>query len=739
MNDIVSAHNNIISNLRKRRLKDVFDQLRNMIKPLNDGALGDKLESLETTYRYMIKYMLEGVVDPQRNVMYRTLVKSLYDLADVAADRHISKTASSFYYDQRRYYAHSKARSLPAAMENLHAAENALAAALEANVAEIPVSTLTSLRLEVETCQDEIFVQLLTEYPVSDESLQSVQQLLDSGLPCRDTACLAVSAVTLGALYNYDEMKLLLLAYAYAGGCDEEVRQRALCGLLILLYIYRDRVVVSHMLIEKVAELRRDSRFCRDVRNQFMQFIRTMETERISDIFTKEILPEVMKMAPGLHDKIKSWDKGGDSLNAPDRNPQWEELLNSSGISERIKELNELQIEGSDVLLTTFSSLKSFPFFSRITNWFRPFDKDNTNISGAFDGLGSFSDTISASRFMCNSDKYSLALAVTHLPAQQRDMMINQMPAGKEEAEEVMKTESDGIAYLPKSISNQYIQDLYRFFKLAPASFKSRDIFSEHINLPGSPLLYPIFNDDATLRLIGEYYLKKEYYGYAEKYFVKLSQRNEGDAVLHQKAGYCKQMQKDYSGAIKEYVKADTLSNDFWTLHHLAASCRSAGRLDEALKYYRQAQELQPDNLSIEMQCGHCLLAMGLYEEALKHYYKVEYFSGGSVKSWRPLAWCSFLLGKIPQAWQYYGKILAAAPTYEDFLNAGHTALATRQFSRACDLYGKSIAALDGDLERFYEVFSRDRDILLKSGVEAADIAIMLDQLEYATEQKQST
>ena len=90
---IISTYNGIISNLEKRQLKVVFDALRELISPINDGALNDKLESLETTYKYMIKYMLDGVTDPQREKLYKTLLSDLYEISDIAVDKHLAKTA----------------------------------------------------------------------------------------------------------------------------------------------------------------------------------------------------------------------------------------------------------------------------------------------------------------------------------------------------------------------------------------------------------------------------------------------------------------------------------------------------------------------------------------------------------------------------------------------------------------------------------------------------------------------
>ena len=65
---------------------------------------------------------------------------------------------------------------------------------------------------------------------------------------------------------------------------------------------------------------------------------------------------------------------------------------------------------------------------------------------------------------------------------------------------------------------------------------------------------------------------------------------------------------------------------------------------------------MKPDNLSIEMNIGHCYFEQENYDEALKYYFKVDYLDPKSTKAWRAIAWCSFLAGKQEQARRYYEK-----------------------------------------------------------------------------------
>lgn len=78
----------------------------------------------------------------------------------------------------------------------------------------------------------------------------------------------------------------------------------------------------------------------------------------------EEIIPEMMKN-PKLN--LEGLDE-----DAEDHNPEWEEWIDRSGITDKLRELGELQMSGADVYMSTFSQLKHFPFFRKISHWFYP-------------------------------------------------------------------------------------------------------------------------------------------------------------------------------------------------------------------------------------------------------------------------------------------------------------------------------------------------------------------------------
>lgn len=85
-------------------------------------------------------------------------------------------------------------------------------------------------------------------------------------------------------------------------------------------------------------------------------------------------------------------------------------------------------------------------------------------------------------------------------------------------------------------ISNQYIQDLYRFFKLYNRHNEFYDPFAHPIDLLQVDSMQSVLDDDATLRIIAELLFKKEYYDDALAIFRQLSSHHAADNELYQKS-----------------------------------------------------------------------------------------------------------------------------------------------------------------------------------------------------------
>lgn len=318
--------------------------------------------------------------------------------------------------------------------------------------------------------------------------------------------------------------------------------------------------------------------------------------------------------------------------------------------------------------MSTFAQLKSYPFFQHLHNWFYPFYKQHSAIVREFGMKPSEENSalsmILQSGFFCSSDKYSLCFTMAHIPQAQRNMMLNHMTS--QDLDAVMdESKFSGLreyAQRPEVVSNQYIHDLYRFFRLSRWHSEFRDIFKEKIALHCIPELKGILRQPELLLAVADFHFHKEHPSEALSIYQEVTDMNHADAGILQKVGYCLQKEKRYQEAIDAYRKADVLKPDhIWTLRHLATCHRQLRHFDAALECYRKVEAMQPENHNILFFIGSCLAEQEQYEEALQHFFKLDLLENECIKAWRAIGWCSFLSGKQEQAMRYYTRVLDLA------------------------------------------------------------------------------
>ena len=85
--------------------------------------------------------------------------------------------------------------------------------------------------------------------------------------------------------------------------------------------------------------------------------------------------------------------------------------------------------------------------------------------------------------------------------------------------------------------------------------------------------------------------------------------------------------------------------------------------------------------------------------------------------------------GRYAQAEKYYAMLLQTeSPDAQDYLNAGHTAWAGGDTTRAIALYREGCSR-KGDTEAFIALLMADADELARQGIAPDDLALMADVL----------
>ncbi|MDL2241611.1 tetratricopeptide repeat protein [Bacteroidales bacterium OttesenSCG-928-L03] len=712
--------------LENGRLKEAFETLTYLVLTLQNWQLREKLFELEENYKRMLSFLTEGYPDPDRERISNDLRRSLYIISDLVEHELRKAGDSSFFYEKKRINQHTPQDSpadLIAQLEGITGKEELLSLLEEGTVQP-------DFEKEKEELGQKIFSSVWLSNPWNKEVKNAWTRVVMDPLAPGFVVGLIVSAATLSLLESFDEQKALLLIEAEEHP-KEEIRQRALTGLVLFLRKYDKRLALFPSITTRLEHLQEKPSFRSGVKNIILQFILSKDTEEISRKIKEELMPKMMKMGPKLKDKFRIDDIVKD-MGTEDKNPEWEKIIQDEGLQGDFQMISELQMEGADVMHSSFAHLKNYPFFNEVSNWFAPF-RVPAHLAAEKE-LSDFGKILQASTMICNSDKYSFFLSIAQMPENYRKMMMGQFSMESSAVQEMLNEEKVNESKKISTLTRQYIQDLYRFYKLHPRRRDFEDVFDKKTELYEASSIFKIIDNPTDLYVIGEYYFKKNYFTQASHIFGILSEGDPRNDILYQKRGYSLQMMGDIAGAIDMYSKAELLNaNNGWIIRKLAYCHRLQKNPEEALLYYKKAEKLNPDNLSVQLNIGHCYLELKDYDEALKCYFKVEYLDveKNKPKAWRPIAWSSFLTGKYEQAQDYFRRIIEHGPNATDYLNAGHTQLALKNNKEAMRLYALSIKFPDNTLVKFTESFLADEPDLVQAGVNKEDIPLILDCLMY--------
>ena len=725
---IIEIQSKVAGHLSESRLKQAIDTLEELVDELQEWGLRSQFNEMQTAYKYMLEYMRMGMPDPDREKLYANLTGRCYMLNDIIAAARISEHSTKVYCQMRRRYKNLD--GLAALFDKLK--ENR---ANKEITKELPASECKNISNELarehETLLPQLFGMLWSSISWNKSDAEYIGRIMDDHeIPAKDRA-VAVSAITLSALKCFEPLKAITLC-TIAGNSDTMLSTRAIIGLILVLYRYSERIKHYKELGDAIEAIKENAVVMRRIQTIQIQLLRCRETQKIDRRMREEIIPAMMKN-PQLSKEKFSIDILKEIEESEDKNPEWKKWIEKDEIKSKVEEMAKWQIEGADVYMSTFSQLKNFPFFSEMSNWFRPFDAEVPSIAEILpadkSGNKSLIGAICNSQFFCNSDKYSFCFTFKQVPQQQRDMLMGQIGGeGDPSAQELDTAAEAPVEKRAEVESNQYIQDLYRVFKLSNYRHEFDDPFTEPLNLLIHDGMRELIGSKEAILRTFRYLVEKEYYAEAYHAGKLYEQGGECDAQFCQEMGYCLQKEHEYNEAIDYYTKADIIKPDtLWTLRHIAQCYRLQGESDKALSYYMMAEELAPENISLLLQTGESFAAMKQYDEAFARFYKVEYLKPSSLRATRAIAWCSFVTGKDGQAREYYKRLTEMpSPSFEDFLNAGHVEWATKNNAQAIEYYNKAKEVCNNP-NLVAEHIMKDKEILKARGINEKELLLLRD------------
>jgi len=740
--EIEKRYTGICTLIFDRKFKASLDELGQVIRLVKQSDYHYRLESLAENYKTLLRYAFEGYKDPRQDSILNTLATSMLELAD-----EVKYSLADQYFPERKQEKLSLCREFgtePVFMTTaiseifFNREFNRLMEENDLQQSEPPAASGIPLKQ-----MDSIFRLIWLTDKVGDDLFNLIQRFTRPEAGDWPEKCLIASAITLSLLNHFDVQKFLLLIDLIETG-QTQVYQRALTGLILCLLVYDQRLIFYPGLNERLKQVSDEENIARDVEIILLQLLMARETEKITREFEEEVLPEMKKMMPKIEDKLhlsEPWEEE----DMEDKNPGWKDMIEEvPGLFEKIEKFSRMQMEGGDVFMSTFRLLKRFDFFNIMSNWFVPFHPDHAEIRNAYSEKEEINQRLITSLdnafYICNSDKYSFALNFLAIPAQQRSLIVTNFEAEFAQMQE-MATEEQLLDQSLKSnsIFIQYIQDLYRFYKLHPLKAEFEDIFQFKIHFNDLWFYKTLFDKEGFTERLASFYFEKEHYYEAISIYEYLTARTSPKGEHYEKIAYCYQKTGHYRKAVDFYKKAELFDTDrFWILKKLGWCSLKLKDYHAALEYFKDASSLQPDDLHIQSQVGQCYLYLKDFEQALQYYARVGFYTPDNLKVLRPIAYSQFVLGKLSQAEEAYRDILAVAnpPSPYDLMNSGHVQLCLKKRKEAASFYRQCLAFGILKTEDVIAAYEEDVTYLIKNGIAPEEIPLIRDFLLFLAEKE---
>ena len=707
--------------LMDKRLSNAIEILEQLYVQRPSLMGHGEFEAIKTDYQLMVDFMGRGFSDSHRESLYSSLLQRLYR---VTADLEISwrcRNVSAYVNSFR-------------VIDHLNTSHDFIRTVLEAFVSDIAMLSLQPEEMrEQKTAElyerhhsfmNRLFNSLWTSCQWTDDDCTFYTELLLSPTVVSTDQQVIVSAISLGAMNQFDINKLKTLVNVYQKATDEHVRQRALVGWVLSVFEGMDIFPEQDAIVRKLCE---NSAITKELLTLQIQFFYSKDAEKDNDKIQRDIMPDIMRNSNLTIGRLGIMEKEEDTIESILHQDADEKRMEQ--LEEKVRKMMDMQKQGSDIYFGGFSQMKRFPFFSDMVNWFTPFYLNHPALRSVINKLGDtkFLNTLMERSNFCESDRYSFAFAleqvISQLPSDIKEVMGSDVALGPlAESDD----REDAI-----SIRRTYLQDLYRFFRLYPTAkdfinpfedngksdFVADTFFFTYKSFMGTGL------DDVKLRLALHLYKHKQMMELAEllttfqsddpRYAILMGYTNidMGKAEFaYQFFDYALKAEPDNQWALKGKARAALDNEDYIT----------------AEEVYSKLLKLKPNHKTYTMNRCVALLKLGRTSEVREELFRLDYQYPDDMNVKRILAWAMLSDNSLDKASQLYDTLLTSNPAHEDYLNAGYCQWAMGNIQKAVALFREWLAKSGKSAEQLLNEFRSDEETLSMYNISETDCFLML-------------
>ena len=581
------------------------------------------LDGVENTYEPLRRFLIAGQPDPERDAVIAALKRTLRSIGR----RYLFIANEDRLDPMFAEYRMRKARgtSVSSFASDLKKLDFRITMAEET---EADTSAFIRKREEIVAA---IFHHVWSLPPGFKSELDTVEALLTDEEGAFDLRSQLISALMLALLKFYDPDKFLLLLKSAEGFSEERLAARAMTAIALVIaqwgYAVNDEPEVS----EALGRLNDSIITYMRLKEVVMTLIRTRDTDRVSREVSDAFNSTIKHLSPEALERLQ---RDGLAVDASETgmNPEWEKLMKDHELEEKMQAINDMQLEGMDVMMQTFARLKSFAFFRSVANWFLPFSTTNSVAAPLFEKFSSKGFlTMADATEMCSGDRFSFVLGILQMPEDKRNLLAGNINVSLEAmADHVKDRENVRRRSLFASEALSFARDIYRFAKLYPKNKDFPDPFESPIDFLHLPLMESHFRADDIILSAADFYFDHGYHSLALPLYEVAVDEGEAERHIFEKIGFCWQTAGDFASALEAYSKADLFSTDqeqssVWLLKKLAFTNKALGNYDRAADFYRRILERNPEDYKSEFHLATVLLRSGHLAECKELVSKIRY------------------------------------------------------------------------------------------------------------------
>ena len=210
-----------------------------MVDETQQWDLSEELNRLSTSYSYMLQYLSQGILDPQRDNILSQILVDTYELSDKTVILLAADQSTHIFYQRNKQY---KSQSLNSLAAEYLVELNKLQIINSVENESLDNEASKALLRHCETLESDIFNKVWSTFPTTAADIETISSILASDKHPSHLKSLVLSALMLGLSKFFDQAKLKILLQSYASLEDNELKLRALINAVIVIYLYRSRI-----------------------------------------------------------------------------------------------------------------------------------------------------------------------------------------------------------------------------------------------------------------------------------------------------------------------------------------------------------------------------------------------------------------------------------------------------------------------------------------------------------------